>query len=92
MVKRSQKNKIMPKSRNNYWVSPAEDGWKVQKEKSERSSAVLHTQKEAEARATQILNNIHGGGERVTQGRDGKIRSKDTINAPDPCPPRDREH
>ncbi len=50
------------------------------------------TQGAADQRAAEILRNV-GGGERVTQGRDGKIRSKDTIApAHDPFPPRDREH
>jgi hypothetical protein len=34
-----------------------------------------------------------GGGELSTHGRDGKIRSKDTIKpGNDPNPPRDTEH
>ena len=43
-------------------------------------------------RGGEILRNA-GGGERVTKGTDGKIRSKDTIPpARDPNPPRDKEH
>jgi len=30
--------------------------------------------------------------ELITQGRDGEIRSKDTINSNDPIPPKDREN
>lgn len=78
--------------RNNYWVSPSEGDWKVKKERAERAAGIFDTQKEAEIRATQILNNVPGGGERITQGRNGRIRSKDTINAPDPFPPRDTEY
>jgi hypothetical protein len=38
-------------------------------------------------------NPRHLGGERVTHGRDGRIRRKDTIPpARDPFPPRDKEH
>lgn len=34
-----------------------------------------------------------GGGELTVKGRDGKIRSKDTLGGGnDPIPPRDREH
>lgn len=34
-----------------------------------------------------------GGGELTVKGRDGKIRSKDTLGGGnDPNPPRDREH
>jgi len=41
--------------------------------------------------AREMLKN-QGGGELITKGRDGKIRSKDTI-APgnDPNPPKDKE-
>jgi hypothetical protein len=35
----------------------------------------------------------HGGGEHVTHGRAGQIRSKDTIPpGRDPNPPKDKEH
>jgi hypothetical protein len=45
-----------------------------------------------EQAAKDMLKN-QGGGELTTKGRDGKIRSKDTI-APgnDPNPPKDKEH
>ncbi len=34
-----------------------------------------------------------GGGELITKGRNGKIRSKDTIKpGNDPNPPKDKEH
>jgi hypothetical protein len=68
------------------------DDWVVRKPGAERVSARLDTQREADQRAAEILRNV-GGGERITHGVDGRIRSKDTI-APgnDPNPPRDREH
>jgi len=82
----------MAKNRNNYWVSPTKDGqWKAQREKSERAAGVFDTQKEAEDFARQILKK-QGGGELITQRRDGTIRSKDTISRPDPFPPRDTEY
>ena len=67
-------------------------GWDVKKPGASRSSAHLGTQRDADKRAAEILHNA-GGGERITHGRGGQIRSKDTI-APgnDPHPPRDREH
>ena len=74
-------------------VSPnPEGGWDVNAPGSKRASAHEQTQRGADKRAVEILRN-QGGGERITQGRDGKIRSKDTI-APgrDPNPPRDKEH
>lgn len=66
--------------------------WVVKKPGAERVSSRHDTQGQADQRAAEILRNA-GGGERVTHGRDGRIRSKDTI-APgnDPNPPRDREH
>jgi len=68
------------------------DDWVARKPEAERVSARLDTQREADQRAAEILRNA-GGGERVTHGVDGKIRSKDTI-APgnDPNPPKDKEH
>jgi len=79
-------------TKKNYWVSPAEGGdWKAQRENSQRAAGRFRTQKEAEDFAREILEG-NGGGELITQGKDGKIRSKDTINAPDPFPPRDTEY
>jgi hypothetical protein len=68
------------------------DRWVVRRPGARRASSSHDTQAEANARAAEMLRRA-GGGERITHGRDGKIRSKDTI-APghDPFPPRDREH
>jgi hypothetical protein len=73
-------------------VRNPDGGWDVKKPGATRSSAHLPTQRAADTRAAEIVNNV-GGGERITHGVDGRIRSKDTI-APgkDPMPPRDREH
>lgn len=70
-----------------------EDGqWANKRNDADRASSLHGTQREAENAAREMLQN-QGGGELTTMGRDGKIRSKDTI-APgnDPCPPRDKEH
>lgn len=85
----------MPSSKkpNTRIVSPnPAGGWDVSAPNAKRASAHVPTQSAADKRAAEILRNV-GGGERITQGRDGKIRSKDTI-APgnDPNPPRDKEH
>jgi hypothetical protein len=85
--------RVPRKKPNTRIVSPNPDGgWDVRKPGASRASAHLDRQSDADKRAAQILRN-EGGGERITQGRNGKIRSKDTI-APgrDPYPPRDREH
>jgi len=74
------------------WVVQEDGDWVVKKPHARRASSRHPTQREANQRAAEILTNL-GGGERVTQGRDGRIRSKDTISpASDPFPPRDREH
>lgn len=66
--------------------------WANKKNSASKASSLHSTQKEAVSEAKQMLQNS-GGGELTTKGRDGKIRSKDTI-APgnDPHPPIDKEH
>ncbi|WPF89523.1 DUF2188 domain-containing protein [Cyanobacterium aponinum AL20118] len=66
--------------------------WVNKKNSASKASSVHSTQKEAVGKAKEMLQNS-GGGELTTKGRDGKIRSKDTI-APgnDPHPPIDKEH
>jgi hypothetical protein len=73
-------------------VRNPDGGWDVKKPNASRVSAHLPTQSRADQRAAEILRHA-GGGERITHGRDGRIRSKDTISpGRDPVPPRDREH
>lgn len=78
-------------ARNNYWVSPDEEGWKVQREGSQRASRLFDTQRAAEDYGRNILRGGDGG-ELITQNRMGQIRSKDTINSNDPRSSRDTEH
>lgn len=78
-------------AKNNVWISPSGDDWKVQRENADRASRVFDTQGQAEAYGRGLLQN-NGGGELITQNHRGQIRSKDTINSNDPIPPRDREH
>ena len=69
-----------------------DDGqWANKRNDASRASSLHRTQADAERSARQMLVN-QGGGELTTKGRDGLIRSKDTI-APgnDPFPPRDTE-
>ncbi len=73
-------------------VFPTDDGrWANQRQGAGQPASVHDTQREAEEAAREMLRNS-GGGELITHGRDGQIRSKDTIGKPDPFPPRDREH
>lgn len=72
-------------------VPNANGGWDVEKPGASRASAHADTQKDAIARAKEIVGNA-GGGEVTIHGRDGKIRDSDTV-APgnDPFPPRDKK-
>jgi Uncharacterized protein conserved in bacteria (DUF2188) len=74
-------------------VYKRDDGqWINKKIVSDKASSIHSTQKEAENTAREMLKNS-GGGELITKGLNGKIRSKDTIPpAKDPFPPRDKEH
>lgn len=66
--------------------------WVNKRNDSDRASTVHKTQAEAEASARKMLAN-QGGGELTTKGRNGLIRSKDTISpGNDPIPPKDHEH
>jgi hypothetical protein len=68
------------------------DGWAEKRNDASRAGGVHKTQGQAIEAAKQTLQN-QGGGELIVKGRDGRIRSKDTISpGRDPYPPRDREH
>jgi Uncharacterized protein conserved in bacteria (DUF2188) len=74
-------------------ISKRPDGqWANKRNDADKASSLHRTQKEAIKAGKDMLGN-QGGGELITKGEDGKIRSKDTI-APgnDPNPPRDTEH
>lgn len=77
--------------RNNYWVSPDPNGWRARREGAERAAGIFDTQEQAEDFARNILQNNRGG-ELITQGAHGPIRSKDTINSYDPSSVKDTEH
>lgn len=67
-------------------------GWDVRKPGAARASSHHDTQRQAEARAKEILAGNHGG-EAVIHGRDGRIRDSDTVSpGRDPAPPIDRKH
>ena len=70
-----------------------DDGqWINKRINSNRASSIHKTQGAANQTAKQMLQN-QGGGELITKGLDGRIRSKDTIPpGNDPCPPKDKEH
>lgn len=70
-----------------------DDGkWVSKRNDAKRPSSVHPTQKAAEDAAKKMLQNQRGG-ELTMHGRDGRIRSKDTIRpGNDPNPPKDKEH
>lgn len=74
-------------------VYQRDDGkWANKRNDAEKASSLHPTQKEAAQSAREMLKN-QGGGELSIKGRDGLIRSKDTIPpGNDPCPPKDKEH
>lgn len=81
----------MAKNDEDRYVVPNKDrgGWDVEKEDHKRASAHFDTQKEAIARAKEIVNNSGGGkGDVRIQGRNGQFRdgisgSKNETAAPD---------
>lgn len=73
----------------NQWVSPRDGQWSVHGEGNMRDTKLFDTQREAQKYANEIAKNQ--GSEVIVQGRDGKIRSKDSYGN-DPYPPRDTEH
>lgn len=73
----------------NQWVVRHGDKWAVKGEDNERATKVTDTQKQAINVAKGIAQNHKS--ELIIQGRDGKIRSKDSYGN-DPCPPKDKEH
>lgn len=74
-------------------VYQRDDGkWVNKRHDRSKATSVRDTQHEAQQDARENLQN-QGGGELITKGRDGKIRSKDTVSpGNDPNPPRDTEH
>lgn len=82
----------MSKGRDRMVYKRPDGNWANKRNDAGKASSVHSTQKDAEKAAREMLHN-QGGGELITKGVDGKIRSKDTI-APgnDPFPPRDTEH
>lgn len=67
-------------------VPNPEGGWNVEKPDATRVSSHHATQKEAVARAHEIVVNA-GGGEILVHDTDGQIRDKRTVGRKDPFPP-----
>jgi hypothetical protein len=82
----------MSKNRDRTISRRADGTWENKRNDASRASSIHRTQANAIDAARGMLGN-RGGGELTVKGRNGRIRSKDTI-APgnDPFPPRDTEH
>jgi len=81
----------MSKGRDRMVFKDGKD-WINKRNDASKASSRHSTQKEAENAARTNLQN-QGGGELITKGLDGKIRSKDTIPpGNDPRSIKDREH
>lgn len=82
----------MSKGRDRTVYRRPDGEWANKRNDAGKASSVHRTQRQAIDAAREMLGN-QGGGELLTKGRDGRIRSKDTITpGNDPLPPRDREH
>jgi len=78
-------------AKNDRFVVKHEEGWPV-KTKAGRASSVHETQREAETRAKEIVENL-GGGEVRLQGNSRPFRDSDTVpRSNDPNPPPDRKY
>ncbi|MER8492163.1 DUF2188 domain-containing protein [Mesorhizobium australicum] len=70
---------------------PADKKWVDRRNDADRGF-VHDTQKDAIQSVKEKITN-QGGGELTVKGRDGKIRSKDSVGGGnDPNPPKDKEH
>ncbi len=69
-----------------YWTSPSGSGeWAVKREGSSRAASVHDTQAEAWNEARRLARG--SGGEAYLQGKDGKIRARNSYGD-DPYPPK----
>ncbi len=82
----------MSKGRDRAVYQRKDGRWANKRNDAGKASSVHNTQQNAINSARTMLG-TQGGGELTVMGRNGRIRSKDTIPpGNDPCPPRDREH
>lgn len=66
--------------------------WADRAEGAQRAGGLYRTQAEAQAAATERLEHRPDGGQVVIHRPNGQIRNSNTINRPDPDPPRDTRH
>lgn len=74
-------------------VSKRPDGtWANKLDGASRASSLHRTQGAAEREAKRMMNQPGQGGDLKIKSEEGRIRSKDTINRPDPRSSKDTEH
>ncbi len=73
----------------NQWVVPRDGKWAVRGEGNSRVTSI-HKKQETATRVARGIAKAEES-ELIVQGRDGRIRDKDSFGA-DSCPPRDKEH
>lgn len=74
-------------------ITKRPDGlWQDRGEGKSRAGSLHPTQGAAEAASKARLARTPGGGEVIIHRSNGQIRDSDTINRPDPNPPKDRRH
>lgn len=79
-------------SNNRHVVPSSKGGWDVKGPGARRASSHHATQREAEARAKEIVQNL-GGGEVRIHDQHGRIHDSDTVPpGHDPHPPKDKKH
>ena len=82
----------MSKGRDRTVYQRPDGQWANKRHDSGKASSLHNTQGDAIDAAKGMLHK-QGGGELNVHGRDGRIRSKDTVPpGNDPNPPKDKEH
>jgi hypothetical protein len=83
---------LMPKPQDRIVYQLPDGSWANKRLAATRPADTHKTQQQAAAAAHRMIEN-QGGGELIIKGRNGQIRSKDTIPpGNDPKPPKDKEH
>ena len=72
-------------NKNNYSTTKHDDGWAVKREGTSRATTVYENQEDAWTEARRRARGA--GGEAYLQGRDGRIRARNTYGK-DPYPPK----
>jgi hypothetical protein len=83
-----RKEKLMADGQRRHITQRPDGQWADKAEGNDRASGLYDTQRQAQQAATDALNSRPGGGEVIIHRPNGEIRDSNTINRPDPFPPR----